>query len=305
MKRKVFKMIRLELPNDCKNYFEILTSCISNNSNILYNKLKDNKSNLIIICSWELYKIYVSENDIFHALELCKLLDSQPDLVSIRNHEMKTLYTQYFSKKGTSVRRFYERIISNAKNPKIQCPFCGGISEPNELDHFLPKSDFGYYSIFPYNLIPICKDCNQIYKRDFYSTEKNEQFIHPYLDDNCFFNDQWLFAEIIVDTDDITLSTVKFYVNPPCHWSDDKKGKVKFHFKKLDLDRRFSTQSVGDLGDLIDEMIRSKQHGRNIQDFISERLDTVINSTRYYMNSWKKSLYQAMKAEINNIWNSI
>lgn len=95
-------MIRLKLPNDCKNYLEILTSCISNmkQSNILYNKLKDNKSNLIIRCSWELYKRYASQNEILHALNLCKLLDSKPNLVSIRNHEMISLYTIFLKKRN-------------------------------------------------------------------------------------------------------------------------------------------------------------------------------------------------------------
>lgn len=299
-------MIRLKLPNDCKNYLEILTSCISNmnQSNILYNNLKDNKSNLIIRCSWDLYKRYVSQNEILHALNLCKLLDSKPDLVSIRNHEMISLYTQYFSKKGTSARRFYEKIISNAKNPKIQCPFCGGIGEPNELDHFLPKSDFGYYSIFPYNLIPICKDCNQIYKRDFYSTEKSEQFIHPYLDDNCFFNDQWLFAEIIVDTDDITLSTVKFYVNPPHHWNDDKKGKVMFHFEKLNLKERYTIKSGLELSQLMSQIIEFKARGKlNEVDVLECLILPVIGDNR--VNSWKKALYEAIKKEFSSLWGAI
>ncbi|MBF4102148.1 hypothetical protein INT80_00710 [Gallibacterium anatis] len=50
--------------------------------------------------------------------------------------------------------------------------FLWGINIPTEIDHFLPKSEFCYYSIFPYNLIPICKDCNQTYKKNFFPENK-------------------------------------------------------------------------------------------------------------------------------------
>lgn len=312
-------MIKLELPTDCQNYETVIDTCLESinitrqdvkDKNLLYkDKIEQNKSDLIRISNS--YYRWTRVNFLFK-YQYCKL--EKKDLIRMGNHqvtnlltneEMVKLYDEYFAKQGKPARRFYEKIINNAKNPNIRCPFCGGIGEPNELDHFLPKSDFGYYSIFPYNLIPICKDCNQKYKKTFYPTEKNNQLIHPYLDNDCFFNEQWLFARIILDADDITLTTVKFYVNPPHHWSDDKKGKVAFHFKKFDLDRRFSTRSIDYLSDLIDEIIKGKENHRNIEYFISERLDTVIDNSRYHINSWKKSLYQAIKAEINNIWYSI
>lgn len=299
-------MIKLELPNDCHNYSEILNSCCRNmnESNALYNKLKDNKSNLIIICSWNLYIKYVLKNEIFYTFNLCNLLNSMPDLVSIRNHEMMDLYTQYFSKKGTHARKFYEKIINNAKNPKIQCPFCGGIGEPNELDHFLPKSKFGYYSIFPYNLIPICKDCNQKYKKEFYPKERNQQLIHPYLDDDCFFDEQWLFANIIIDFDDITLSTVKFYANPPHHWSDDKKGKIQFHFDMFDLKKRYTIKSSLELSQVIRQIQEFKANGKlNEIDILACLISPVILDNR--VNNWKKVLYEAIKQKFSSIWNSI
>ena len=61
----------------------------------------------------------------------------------------------------------YDKILAFAKNPEIRCPFCGGISNPSQIDHFLPKSRYGHFSVFPYNLIPICKDCNTEFKKEF------------------------------------------------------------------------------------------------------------------------------------------
>ncbi|EXI62012.1 hypothetical protein MHD_01060 [Mannheimia granulomatis] len=302
-------MIKLELPNDCQNYETIVDTCLESinitrqdvkDRNLLYkDKIEQNKSDLIRISK---SYIKLAQVNFLFKYQYCKL--DGGELIRMGNHqitnlltnkEMIELYDDYFSKKDKPAREFYEKIINNAKNPNIQCPFCGGVGEPNELDHFLPKSGFGYYSIFPYNLIPICENCNQKRKKTFYPTKRNEQLIHPYLDNNCFFDEQWLFAEIILDSHDIILSTAKFYVRPTDIWSDDTKGKINFHFEKFELDRIFSTKSAVELGDIIDEIITSKNNNRKIQDFITERLDTIISSKRHHVNSWKKLYINPLK----------
>ena len=264
-------------------------------------RLVNNRNDLIFRSLFILYNKYARNNDLYLILNLLKYIGIEQGLIPIINKDVLYLYNTYFSKKGKSTREFYNQIINLAKNPKIQCPFCSGLGEPSELDHFLPKSVLGYYAIFPYNLIPICKDCNQKYKKGFYPTIKNEQLIHFYLDNDCFFNEQWLFAEIIIDNYDISLSTVRFYVNPPNHWSEDLKGKVRFHFEKFELDKRFSTRVGIDLGELIDEVIDAKKNNINPQDFISARL--AIHRESYPENHWKKALYQAFEQQILNIWN--
>src|SRR6266516_77003 len=53
------------------------------------------------------------------------------------------------------------------------CPSCDG-QAPRfvngrayaNIDHFFPKSLYPFLSIHPYNLVPICTDCNQYFKRD-------------------------------------------------------------------------------------------------------------------------------------------
>jgi len=53
------------------------------------------------------------------------------------------------------------------------CPACDG--QPphviktrafSDVDHFLPKSLYPFLAIHPYNLVPICTDCNRYFKRD-------------------------------------------------------------------------------------------------------------------------------------------
>lgn len=311
-------MIKLELPTDCQNYETVIDTCLESinitrkdvkERNLLYkDKIEQNKSDLIRIS-----KIYIRLAKWNALFKYQYYTLKKEDLIKIGNHqvtniltndEMVKLYDKYFSKQGKLARKYYEAIINNAKNPNIQCPFCGGIGEPNELDHFLIKSKFGYYSIFPYNLIPICKDCNQKYKEEFYPKERNQQLIHPYLDDDCFFDEQWLFANIIIDFDDITLSTVKFYVNPPHHWSDDKKGKIQFHFDMFDLKKRYTIKSSWELSQVIRQIQEFKANGKlNEIDILACLISPVILDNR--VNNWKKVLYEAIEQELSSIWNSI
>ncbi|SFT19145.1 HNH endonuclease domain-containing protein [Paenibacillus sp. BC26] len=48
-----------------------------------------------------------------------------------------------------------------------------------DIDHFLPKSIYPYFSMSLYNLVPVCKSCNQSLKRD---KEFNFNHISPYED---------------------------------------------------------------------------------------------------------------------------
>lgn len=69
------------------------------------------------------------------------------------------------------------------------CPYCNRqyitpIYSDNgkvraDIDHFLPKSIFPYFSMSLYNLVPVCKSCNQSLKRD---REFSFDSISPYED---------------------------------------------------------------------------------------------------------------------------
>ncbi len=72
------------------------------------------------------------------------------------------------------------------------CPSCDGqpprvTSERvySDVDHFFPKSRYPFLSIHPYNLVPICTDCNRYFKGDAdpIANHQNESLLdifHPY-----------------------------------------------------------------------------------------------------------------------------
>jgi hypothetical protein len=59
------------------------------------------------------------------------------------------------------------------------CPYCGD-SQSDTVDHFLPKTKYHVFSIYPFNLVPSCIRCNGKKIARFQNNE-NEILFHPYL----------------------------------------------------------------------------------------------------------------------------
>jgi 5-methylcytosine-specific restriction endonuclease McrA len=64
----------------------------------------------------------------------------------------------------------------------LSCPVCGSSSQ-GSLDHYLPKEDFGEFSIMRANLIPACSHCNSDEKGTVYKGVGSTRLLHPYYDD--------------------------------------------------------------------------------------------------------------------------
>ena len=122
------------------------------------------------------------------------------------------------------------------------------------------------------------------------------------MDEDCFFNEQWLYAEYIDDGTEF--GTVSYYLVPPSGWSDDKKNKIKFHFEKFHLADRFSEFSSGNLSDILVQMKSHKMNGAFMEDFEKCSIDSVITKERK-ANHWKKALFQAVKTKLSVIWGRI
>lgn len=84
---------------------------------------------------------------------------------------MEFLYEQFYKESGygeeihgtpgLSLNRKTFLASYGLVNRKITvCPVCDQKSDLRELDHFLPKSIYPFLSLHPFNLIPVCKDCN-------------------------------------------------------------------------------------------------------------------------------------------------
>lgn len=284
-------MIHLKLPKDIPNFSDVIDLCCE--KNVVYKQNVLNAKDFLIQKGNDYKSLAISN-------ALCKFDTTLPreDIIigDLRNEHMIKLYE--YCLRDQRCGNIYDTIINLAKSTK--CPFCGGIGRPTQIDHFLPKSRYGHFSVLPDNLIPVCKDCNTEYKKEFIPTAENEQLIHPYLDKDAIFNEQWLYAKYIDDSSSI--GSVEYYVNPPEQWSQDQKEKVHFHFRTFHLSERLSEFATGCLSDVITQMQEYKKSGNTaMEDFEIGSIDSIINREQR-ANSWKKALFCAVKEQLPIIW---
>lgn len=56
---------------------------------------------------------------------------------------------------------------SNAGRRACTCAVCEGtMKDGKTIEHYFPKSLYPVLSVHPHNLLPLCKQCNNVYKRD-------------------------------------------------------------------------------------------------------------------------------------------
>ena len=208
----------------------------------------------------------------------------------ISKKDFINLYKSYFSKSGKPGRYIYDQLILVANE---KCPFCGGIGRPQNLDHFLPKSSFPQLSIIPLNLIPICRDCNMDSKLDKYAELEQNQIIHPYLDCEKFFTEQWIDASVIYEEP----YSIVFSACPPDNWSMIDKQRATAHFREFDLATRYSIHAADELTSLIDQ--RRNYLNNLTADQFQDHLKSNSNShSSYFINHWKKVMYNCLKNDL-------
>lgn len=205
---------------------------------------------------------------------------------ALSKSELTKLYTQYFVPAEKPARSLYERlkITSNGK-----CPFCGGIGHVRTLDHYMPKANFPVFSVLPGNLVPCCRDCNTE-KLNSFPTTKGGQPLHPYYDDDKYFNEQWVFANVMV-TDPPSLN---FYVAPPVGWTPDEQERVQTHFREYGLGEKFGTEAAADLPETIQTRRTTLQYATPAE--FSEYLFEKSATLDFPINNWRRVMFASLSA---------
>jgi len=254
---------------------DVYDICVNGVSNIIERRKLNSVRDIVIIDS-KRYDMYANDKKLFILQPLTSLY------YGINQDDIKKLYTnQLVPKKKKKGREIYDKIMSLAYLNK--CPFCG-IGVVSTLDHYLPKSEFPIYAVFPYNLVPSCKDCNTGKSASF-AIRKDKQTLHPYYDD--LTREQWLFATVV---DTYPLS-IKFFVNPPYYWDFVSKARVKAHFIDYDLAKRFSIEASNELAKLNSSFSIKEFNFMQIKGQLIHEERTYKN---IHLNSWESALYQAL-----------
>ena len=285
-------MLRLDMPP--YNYSEVLEYCrngITGDTDLL-KKLNDNYVLLenVEACYvksasiGELYTIHVTQNN---------QKDDPIVIGDLKKSDLIKLYSTYFAKTGKPARIIYDAMMAAAKE---KCPFCGGIGRPRNLDHFLPKAHDPQFSVLPLNLVPSCRDCNMDGKGSDFATKEDDQVLHPYLDQQLFFSEQWVFARYLPGVGQEP-GAIEYFVDPPAYWSNAQKRRVEKHFNDFDLGVRFSKEAGPRLLTYLEQMRSVMRYDVSIEEAKESILQPVID-TQPVVNHWDRVMCSTLMVHL-------
>ncbi len=210
--------------------------------------------------------------------------------------ELINLYEYYFRNEAKASRATYDKLLNSARE---QCPFCGGIGTPRNLDHFLPKAYFPQFSTFPHNLVPSCRDCNMDGKAESFAKRAEDQLIQPYVDDDRFFSTQWISARCSLDSSNNPTS-ILYYVAPPLDWNHVDKSRVQRHFDDFGLAKRYAVKAA-QLLDTILNQIKELQRLNLSSDVIRTAILLPGLNGAPFVNHWQRGMFQALEDYLSSI----
>ncbi|ELP5931455.1 HNH endonuclease [Vibrio vulnificus] len=282
-------MLKLNPP--ISSYLDMLTLCrngITGNAGLLQNV---NSASNVLQQQAEQYEASATTGELYTIvpLALARPKDDPVVVGHLKKSDLVKLYDIYVVGKSKPARAVYDALMIAAND---KCPFCGGIGRPRNLDHYLPKAHYPQFSIVPVNLVPSCRDCNMDGKGQAFATVASDQVLQPYLDDDRFFSEQWLFARYLPGAADEP-GVIEYFVSPPQNWEPIDKQRVKKHFDDFDLGLRFSKEASSRLVALLPqyEALLAAQVGEDVAKNII--FQTVID-TSPFINHWERVMCLAL-----------
>lgn len=283
-------MMRIEGLN--LSYPEVFDTCLSgvNGNSRLRECLHLNREALSR--SAEAYIKFGQHGMLNHIEPLRRDMGINPIILDgLSKKDLISLYSLYFVKRNKpEARKIYDKLMSMAKD---KCPFCGGVGKPENLDHYLAKKYYPQFSILPQNLIPSCRDCNMGGKGQSLAETSGEQVIHPFLDHEKFFNEQWIFAEYRPSVVENELGLVHYYVDPPAQWNDVDKNRVYQHFSAFNLDEVYSLQAAESLIIIFSQIQGVQEFCTSNEEIVNALLQKPLDTVKT-QNHWRIGFFQAL-----------
>ena len=201
------------------------------------------------------------KNDISQADLQYKDLGNRNSLKSIKPIELtdkqKTSLTKCYKVKTIQRDSIINKIREENAFHSGYCPFCGYGREPDEIDHYLPISDYPEFSFIPINLIPICSKCNK--SKNKYWLENDERlYLHKYFDDDNI--NEFLICKPKIDENFITF---EFCLDPEKLSEMPLGNIIRTHYKKLKILKMYKDNTNSIISEIDDNLVNF--YG-NIQD---------------------------------------
>lgn len=169
------------------------------------------------------------------------------------------------------------------------CPLCG-IDPADQLDHFLPKSDYEVFAIYARNLVPVCKTCNYD-KRARAGTTPNEQFVHAYFDD--IPDTEFLIAEIELRKGGLI---VNIGVAENADISDDLVERLNYQIGALDINARYAQAINVYVGGhaLGFRAVFGTSGAPGLQNYLEKQAE--YEARRFHRNDWRAVVFRGLAA---------
>lgn len=247
------------------------------------NKSVDNQNILNSLKQLVFYRYKTYENN---KIELGRITNS----IILDTNKKHTLINCYSRDSKCYIGKLTAELISQ-QDVHIQssCPYCG-LSSPDTIDHYIPKTEFPEYSILPINLIPSCGTCNNL-KKSKWREGINRKYLNFYFD--SFIKQKFLYAYITFDAINRSYPNVSYRLEKPNLISEKEFKIVKSHYEKLNLFKRYASHAVSEISNVYMEISMSKEID------IETHKNTLLGRAKVYkrnygVNHWKTCIYEAL-----------
>ena len=199
---------------------------------------------------------------------------------SSKTNEIKNKYNSI--QKGKGLFSIRKELFSGI----AYCPFCG-ISEPVQLDHFLPESEYSVLAINRQNLVPLCPHCNNIKRAKDY-----RKFIHAYYDD--FPNDVFFIIKTSITENHLHL---EYELDKGVFVGyEDTLSKIESQLEELELPTEWNKAVNVFLFSFFPESIcNGTEDGLRI--YLQNRYEEYVR--RHGLNDWRTALLRSLKENLN------
>lgn len=172
---------------------------------------------------------------------------------------------------------------------KQKCPYCG-LDKPRTIDHYLPKSIFPEFSIFPPNLIPCCGYCNSK-KNDTWLKDGERNYLNLYYDD-IPEGIEFLYTRLIY-IDDSLVPLISFTLENNFGINQGLFKLIERHYENLNLLNEYSESIEEEFSSIIDKIenypiLSIDEHKQSIE----RDYRTIVR--KYGVNFWKASFLKGL-----------
>lgn len=169
----------------------------------------------------------------------------------LTNEDYKWLYRKFRNSKSTA------SLVNSLLNISDKtCIYCESRHGNNELDHFLPESEYDYLTIVPSNLLPSCTKCNRK------KSSNVSDIYHPYFSD--FSKQRFITCEIIIEP-----GNGSYIELGNCH----SNNSIYFEYKLVDRDKISDTVLYDKVKNVFETLELSKKYSEMMIDIFDEEIN--------------------------------